>query len=164
MFRLHAARARCILRGSRALRIGSCLLQFTLRIPAASRDSRCMLPVASFVLRVARRRYVRVAANGGAPAHARQLFQTSGTPPPVSAPLRAHTCPLAGSGPLDWFGPAAARCGRVPPPLLSVACCMEALHVASFRPRGARSGSHVACSGCTLHARVASCAALVPCA
>ncbi len=87
---LHGRVARCTARASRVV-IAGCTNCRTLRITATSRDSRCMLHVASFImLRVARRRYVRVAAaaptDGGALANSRQLVQIGGPPSPSGPP------------------------------------------------------------------------------
>ena len=73
----------------------------TLRMKAASRGSRCMPHVASLLLNVARRRYVRVAAaaptDGSALARASQLVETSAHPTPPS-PVHTHTHTVAPKG------------------------------------------------------------------
>ena len=95
---LHGRVARCTARALRIV-IAICTSRRTLRITAASRDARCVLHVASSMLRVTRRRCVRVAAaaptDGGALAHARQLFQIGLLPSPHGLPLRA-ACPYTG--------------------------------------------------------------------
>ncbi len=133
---LHGRVVRCTARASRVV-IAGCTNCRTLRMTAASRDSRCMLHVASSMMRVARRRYGRVAAatptDGVALAHSRQLvhrqlFLLGGTPinytphPPPPPPLPplpprflcpfVHTPVRRRQRSSQWFGRAAPYCGH----------------------------------------------------
>ena len=96
---LHGRVARCTARALRVV-IAGCTNCRTLRITAASRDARCVLHVASSMLRVTRRRCVRVAAaaptDGGALAHARQLFQIGLLPSPHGPALTRGLPPFHG--------------------------------------------------------------------
>jgi hypothetical protein len=150
---LHGRVARCTARALRIV-IAGCTNCGTLRKTAASRDSRCMLHVASFsccALNVFVR-YVRVAAaaptDGVALAHARQLFQISGNLPIAAAywrvPLlrRVSFCTRRGRG-YSRGPPGQLHCRM---PISALGCLFETL-----RERVALTCCMLLVAGCSLH-------------